>query len=145
MAKRLTDKKKKEIIAYYIECQNLRETARKHNVQPSTVKRIIEKDSKTQQEIEQKATQKRKQNTKTVLQEMEAKKDTKINLLNKILNAMDKKLDNVDMFTTIKDLATAYGIIMDKEIKLKEIDSKNKDSQDVLDRLDKLLEEQKNA
>lgn len=141
MAKRLTDKKKKEIIAYYIECQNLRETARKFGTSPDTVKRL----TKQEENIGQNLTQKRKQNTKTVLQEMEAKKDTKINLLNKILNAMDKKLDNVDMFTTIKDLATAYGIIMDKEIKLKEIDSKNKDSQDVLDRLDKLLEEQKNA
>ena len=59
MAKRLTDKEKKEIIAYYIECQNLRETARKFNREPSTIKRVLEKDTKTQQEIKQKATQKK--------------------------------------------------------------------------------------
>lgn len=145
MANRLTDKEKKKIIAYYIECQNLRETARKFNIQASTVKRIIEKDDETQQEIKQKATQKRNENTKSVLETMENKRDIKINLLNKILEAMEKKVDNLDMFTSIKDLATAYGIILDKEIKIKELENKNKDNQDVLDRLDKLLEEQKNA
>lgn len=145
MAKRLTDKEKKEIIAYYIECQNLRETARKFNREPSTIKRLIEKDDETQQEIKQKATQKRNENTKSVLETMESKKDAKISLLNKILEAMEKKVDNLDMFTSIKDLATAYGIILDKEIKIKELENKNKDNQDVLDRLDKLLEEQKNA
>lgn len=145
MAKRLTDKEKKEIIAYYIECQSLRETARKFNREPSTIKRVIEKDDETQQEIKQKATQKRNENTKSVLETMESKKDAKISLLNKILEAMEKKVDNLDMFTSIKDLATAYGIILDKEIKIKELENKNKDNQDVLDRLDKLLEEQKNA
>lgn len=145
MAKRLTDKEKKEIIAYYIECQNLRETARKFNREPSTIKRVVEKDDETQQEIKQKATEKRNENTKSVLETMESKKDAKISLLNKILEAMEKKVDNLDMFTSIKDLATAYGIILDKEIKIKELENKNKDNQDVLDRLDKLLEEQKNA
>lgn len=56
MAKRLTDKEKKKIIAYYIECQNLRETARKFNVSPDTVKRI----TKQEKEIEQNLTQKKK-------------------------------------------------------------------------------------
>lgn len=141
MAKRLTDKEKKQIIAYYIECQNLRETARKFNVSPDTVKRLTVEEK----DIGQNLSQKRQENTKSVLQEMDSKKQKKIELLNKLLEAMDKKLDNVDMFTNIKDLATAYGIIMDKEIKIKELDNKNKDNQDVLERLDKLLEEQKNA
>lgn len=60
MAKRLTDKEKKQIIAYYIECQNLRETARKFNVSPDTVKRLT-KDNK---EIEQNLAQKKKRKYK---------------------------------------------------------------------------------
>ena len=139
---KLTDKEKKEIIASYIECQSYRETARKHNIAPNTVKNLVNKDKEN---VAQKCTQKRDENTKTVLEEMDKKKDKKIKLLEKILDAMDKKLDNLDMFTNIRDLATAYGIIMDKEIKIKEIDSKNKDNQDVMERLDRLLEEQKNA
>lgn len=145
MAQRLSDKEKKQIIAYYIECQNLRETARKFKREPSTIKRVVEKDDKMQQEIKQKATQKRNENTKSILESMEEKKNIKIQLLDKILNAMEKKVDNLDMFTNIKDLATAYGIILDKEIKIKELQNKDKDSQDILDRLDKLLEEQRNA
>lgn len=141
MAKRLTDKEKKQIIAYYIECQNLRETARKFEVSPDTVKRLTQENK----DIEQNLSQKRDENTKSVLEAMENKKQQKINLLDKILTAMESKVDNLDMFTSIKDLATAYGIILDKEIKIKELENKNKDSQDVLDRLDKLLEEQKNA
>lgn len=141
MAK-LTDKEKKKIIASYIECQSYRETARKHNIAPNTVKNLVHKDKEN---IAQKCTQKRDENTKSVLEEMDKKKDKKIKLLEKILDAMDKKLDNIDMFTNIKDLATAYGVIMDKEIKIKELNNQNKDNQDVIDRLDKLLEEQRNA
>ncbi len=141
MAKRLTDKEQKEIIAHYTETQNYRETARMFNISPNTVKGLINKNK----EVAQICTQKNIENTKSVLQAMEEKKQDKIDLLGKMLNAMHSKLDNLDMFTNIKDLATAYGIILDKEIKIKELDNKNKDNQDVLDRLDKLLEEQKNA
>lgn len=138
---KIDDKTKKRIIAYYIESQSYRETAKTFNIAPNTVKNIVIKN----EDIAQKCTQKRDKNTKNVLEAMERQKNKKISLLNKILNAMEKKVDNLDMFTSIKDLATAYGIILDKEIKIKEIENKNKDSKDVLDRLDKLLEEQKNA
>ncbi len=117
MAKRLTDKEKKKIIAYYVESQSYRETSRKFNVSATTVKSLVGKDTETVQ----KCTQKREDNTKTVLEEMEKRKSTKIKLLDKILEAMDKKCDNIDMFTNIKDLATAYGIITDKELRLEEL------------------------
>lgn len=138
---KIDDKKKKEIIAHYTETQSYRETARAFNIAPNTVKNLVNKN----QEVAQICTQKNIENTKSVLQAMEDKKNDKIDLLDKILKAMNSKLDNLDMFTNIKDLATAYGIIMDKEIKIKELDNKNKDNQDVIERLDKLLEEQKNA
>ncbi len=136
-----TDKKKKEIIAYYVEVQNYRETARKFNIAPNTVKNLVKKN----EDIAQICTQKNVENTKSVLQAMDDRAKDKILLIDKILKAIDKKLDNVDMFTNVKDLATAYGIILDKEIKVRELENKNKDNKDVMDRLDKLLEEQRNA
>ena len=138
---KISDKKKKEIIAYYVEVQNYRETARKFNIAPNTVKNLVKKN----EDIAQICTQKKEENTKSVLQAMDDRAKDKILLIDKILKAIDKKLDDVDKFTNVKDLATAYGIILDKEIKVKELENKNKDNQDVMDRLDKLLEEQRNA
>ena len=141
MADRLSDKKKKEIIAYYVECQNYSETGRKFKVSEGTVRNIVKKE----RDITKKCEQKNEANTKSVLEAMEERKDKKINLLNKILDAMEKKVDNVDMFTSIRDLAMAYGTIMDKEIKIKELDVRGKDNKDALEKLDALLEAQKNA
>lgn len=138
MGKRLTDLEKKKIIAYYVECQNYRETARYFNISADTVKRVVLRDEK----IVQKTTEKNNENTKSVLEAMEEKSNKKIALLDKILNAMDSKVENLDMFTNIKDLATAYGIIMDKEIKIKELEIKNKEkdnNQETLDKLDTVL------
>lgn len=117
MAKRLTDKEKKEIIACYIECQNLRETARKFNVSPDTVKRL----AKENKDIEQNLTQKKEENTKNVLNELDKTKDKRIKLLNKMIDKMEEKVENIDMFTNVKDLATAYGIIVDKDMKFLEL------------------------
>ena len=124
MSKRLTDKEKKEIIAYYIECQNLRETARKFNVSPDTVKRLTQQEK----DIEQNLTQKKQENTKSVLQELDKTKEKRINLLNKMIDKMNEKVDNIDMFTNVKDLATAYGIIVDKDMKFAEL-TKDKEEQ----------------
>ena len=124
MAKRLTDKEKKEIIAYYIECQNLRGTARKFNVSPDTVKRL----TKENKDIEQNLSEKKEENTKSVLNELDKTKDKRINLLNKMIDKMEEKVDNVDMFTNVKDLATAYGIIVDKDMKFLEL-TKDKEEQ----------------
>lgn len=117
MAKRLTDKEKKEIIAYYIECQNLRETARKFNVSPDTVKRL----TKENKDIEQNLSEKKEENTKSVLNELDKTKNKRINLLNKMIDKMEEKVENIDMFTNVKDLATAYGIIVDKDMKFLEL------------------------
>lgn len=138
MGKRLTDLEKKKIIAYYVECQNYSEVGRKFNISHNTVKKLVENNK----EIAKECQQKNIDNTKSVLEAMEDRKETKINLLNKILLAMDSKVENLDMFTNIKDLATAYGIIMDKEIKIKELEIKNKEkdnNQDTLDKLDEVL------
>ena len=120
MAKRLNDKDKQKIRADYIETGNLRETARTNNVSVDTVKRTIQEDK----EITQKLTQKKEENIKSTLEYMEEQHEVKKRLLDKLLKGMEVKAEEIDMFTNIKDLATAYGIILDKELKLKEINQK---------------------
>ena len=117
MAKRLNDEEKKQIIACYIECQNLRETARRFNVSPDTVKRL----TKENKDIEQNLAQKKEENTKNVLNELDKTKNKRIKLLNKMIDKMEEKVENIDMFTNVKDLATAYGIIVDKDMKFLEL------------------------
>ena len=119
MAK-LTDKQKKKIVADYVETNNYSETARINNVNEKTVRRIVKADT----EILEKAEQKKKENTESTLQYMQKQHETKKRILDKLLNAIEEKSDNIDMFTNVKDLATAYGILLDKELKVAEINLK---------------------
>lgn len=116
MAK-LTDKQKKKIIADYIETQNYCETARMNNVSDMTVKRIVEDNKDVLEKVEQK----KQENTQSTIEYMQTQHETKKRILDKILKAIEKKADDIDMFTNIKDLATAYGIILDKELKVLEL------------------------
>ncbi len=140
---KLTDKQKQEIIASYIECENYSEVARRYNVSDMTVRRLVKNPEN--KDVLEKVEQKREENTQEVLKEMSKRNKTKIALIDKIFNAMDKKLDNVDMFTNIKDLATAYGIIMDKELKLKEIDVKNDNTIQRIQIINDLPEDEENG
>jgi len=122
MAK-LTDKQKKEIIADYVECQNYSEVGRKYNISDEYVRKLVNNNKDSWKQLEQKS----KENTEEVLEAMKKRSKRKIQLLDKLFEAMDGKLDNIDMFTNIKDLATAYGIIMDKELKVYELRLKDKE------------------
>ena len=121
---KLTDKEKKDIIASYVECENYSEVGRKFNISDVAVRNIIKENEETSKKLEQK----HEENTEEVLEAMKKRSQRKIQLIDKIFDAMDGKLNNIDMFTNIKDLATAYGIIMDKELKVKELDIKNKEA-----------------
>lgn len=114
---KLTDLQKKKIIADYIETQNYLETARKNGVSDVTVKTIVKKDVTTTELLKQKKIE----NTQSTIQYMQTQHESKKRILDKILKAIEEKADNIDMFTNIKDLATAYGIILDKELKVLEI------------------------
>lgn len=120
----LTDKQKKEIIASYVECENYSEVGRRFNLDEKTIRNIVKNDK----EFPKIAEQKREENTKEVLEAMKERNSKKIAIIDKIFEAMEGKLKNIDMFTNIKDLATAYGIILDKELKLKELEIKNKET-----------------
>ena len=123
MAKRLNDKEKQKIRADYIETGNLRETARMNNVSVDTVKRTVEADD----EITQKLTQKKEENTKDILKYMDSIYDKQKKIIDLSLEALEKKLSNPDMFTNVKDIATVYGVIFDKALKYKEIQIKNEE------------------
>ena len=125
MAKpKLTDKQKKKIIADYVNNQNLRETGRINNVSEMTVKRIVEKEK----DVLEKVAQKKEENTKDILEYMDSIYDKQKNIIDLSLSALEKKLEDPDMFTNVKDIATVYGVIFDKALKYKEIKQKENEN-----------------
>lgn len=133
---RTNDLQKKKIIADYIETQNYSEVARMNNVSVNTVKSIVLADEETAN----KCKQKKEENTQSTIEYMQTQHESKKRILDKILKAIEEKADNIDMFTNIKDLATAYGIILDKELKVLELKNRSADSNE-LTKLDELLKE----
>ena len=124
--KRLTDKEKRKIISDYVTTQNRSETARMNNVNEKTVRRIIaNQDNK---EMQKKAEQKKEENTRDILKYMDSIYEKQKNIIDLSLSALEKKLQNPDMFTNVKDIATVYGVIFDKALKYKEIQLKDKNN-----------------
>ena len=127
MASRLKDEEKKKILADYIETGNYRETARINNVSDDTVRRLV---AENEDDVKQKLAQKKQENTISTLEYMQEQHEAKKRILDKLLRSIELKaedIENIDKMN-IKDLATAYGIILDKELKLKEIDQKLNDN-----------------
>ena len=129
MARKIfTDKQKKKIIADYITTRNYSETARINKVDERTVRRII----KGQDDIEMKklAEQKKKDDTKDILEYMNSIKEKQKRIIDLSLQALEEKLESPDMFTNVKDIATVYGVIFDKALKYKEIQIKSKENEE---------------
>ena len=131
---KLTDKEKKSIIADYIECGNYSEVARKYKISVTAVKKIVQADEESLIKFKQK----KEENTKSTLEYMEEQHEVKKRLLDKLLKGMEIKAEEIDMFTNIKDLATAYGIILDKELKVLELQKGNVNKQE-LSKVEELL------
>ena len=108
VAKRLTDKEKKRIIADYVELGSYNAVAKKYRIADSTVKRIVLADGETQR----KAEQKKAENTADVLAHMERQKDRVCGLLDRYLEAMgdEEKIEHAGL----TQLATSMGILIDK-------------------------------
>lgn len=121
---KLTDKQKKKIIADYINNQNYSETARMNNVSVNGVKNIVLADKDTAN----KCKQKKEENTKDILEYMDSIYDKQKNIIDLSLSALEKKLEDPDMFTNVKDIATVYGVIFDKALKYKEIKQKENEN-----------------
>ena len=120
MAK-LTDKQKKEIIADYVECQNYAETGRKFNISDEYVRKLVKNNKDSWQLL----AQKKEENTRTVLEEMEKMTDKKINILKLAMSEMERLL--IDKKVTPNSLATIYGVLLDKELKHEELKLKDKE------------------
>ena len=131
MAK-LTDLKRKKIIADYLENQNYTLTAKMHNVSMECVRRIVLRDKESSQRL----LEKREENTESVLEHMKKQSAMKNRILDKLLRGIEIKADDVDELSSIKELATAYGIIVDKELKILELQRGN----GTVEELDKVKE-----
>lgn len=117
---KLTDKQKKKIIADYVDNGNYSETARINNTTDTTVRTIIKENKNiTLKKMEQK----KEENTQDMLQYLESKKEDKKRVIELCFKALEDKLATPDMFTSIRDIAMVYGIIVDKDLKIKEIEA----------------------
>lgn len=115
---KLTDKQKKKIIADYISTGNYSEAARMNgNISPNTVKKLVQED----EEFANKCEQKKEENIKDILDYMDSIAEDQKEIINLSLSALKQKLRKPDAFTSVKDIATVYGVIVDKSIKLKEM------------------------
>lgn len=128
MAKHLTDKQKKKIIADYAECENYSQVARKHKVSFDTVKRTVLNDPETVKKTEQK----KEQNTTDILAHMEKRKGDVCLFIDKALQAMtmDAKIGGA----SLREIATAMGIVIDKFAPISK-------SEPAIERLDAILAE----
>lgn len=108
MAARITDKKRKKIVADYLELGSYRAVARKNGVSAATVSRIMQ-DCR---DIEQKVAHKKEENTADILAYMESKRDIVCEIIGKGLAALNdpEKL----AAATPAQITTALGTLIDK-------------------------------
>lgn len=108
MAKHLTDREKKKIIADYVELESYNAVAKKHNVSATTVKNTVLKNN----ESVKKCKQKKEQNTADILEFMDKKKDDVCSIISLYLS----ELQNSDKLqrASIQSIATSLGIVIDK-------------------------------
>ena len=108
MAARLTDKQKKKIVADYLELGSLRAAGRKNGVSGDTVKRVVQNDDA----FEQKAAQKKEENTADILAYMESKRGVVCEIIEKGLAALNnpEKLSEASP----AQITTALGTLIDK-------------------------------
>ena len=114
--KNATDKEKKEIIAHYAKCQNYSETARAFGKSPNTIKYIIKHNEELAKICEEKVIQNTEKMVNLFKRDFKKVMTIKKRYLDEALN--EKKI----AVTGLRDLFTAYGIIIDKEFKLMEIE-----------------------
>lgn len=108
MAARLTDKRKKKIIADYLELGSYRAAARKNKVAGETVRRIVKQCA----DIEQKVAQKKDENTADILAYMESQRGLVCEIIGKGLAALNdpEKL----AMASPSQITTAIGTLIDK-------------------------------
>ena len=108
MAKHLTEREKKKIIADYVELESYNAVAKKHNVSATTVKNTVLKNNESVKKCEQK----KEQNTADILEFMDKKKGDVCSIISLYLS----ELQNSDKLqrASIQSIATSLGIVIDK-------------------------------
>ena len=108
MAKHLTDKQKKKIIADRAEGMSIRQLSQKHKVSTTTIQRVIKSDP----EFAQIVTQKKEENTADILAFMDGKKQDVCDIISLYLEALKdpEKLRRA----SVQSIATSMGIVIDK-------------------------------
>ncbi len=108
MAKRLTDKERKKIIADYIDCGNYSAAAKQNGVSRTTVKNIVDADGESCEKLHRK----KEQNTADILEYMESRRDAVCGILALYLDALTdpEKIEKA----TLPQIATSMGILIDK-------------------------------
>lgn len=122
VAARLTDKRKKKIIADYVELGSYNAVAKKNNVCDGTVKRIVESCGEIQEKLEAK----KQQNDADILAYMESQRGLVCQIIQKgldALNSPDKLKD-----ATPAQITTALGTLIDKFTMARNLAEKTEDS-----------------
>lgn len=119
----LTDKERKQIIAEYVELQSYNKVAKMHGISATTVKKWVLQDKESVKKCEEK----KEENTRTMLDMIDSTSNKRLKVISKIVDAIDEKTDKIDQFTNIKDLSTAYGTMIDKELKFLEMQNTKKE------------------
>lgn len=105
---KFSDRKKKNIVKDYVECQNASAVARKHGCSEATVRRIVGKNPDVTKKVEEK----KEENTRSILEHMRRQAGDICEVMDKLVDAM--KRDDVIDRATVVQLATTLGIIIDK-------------------------------
>lgn len=105
---RLTDRKRKKIIADYLELGSYAATARKNKVSANTVRSVVLADP----EFARKCGQKKEQNSADVLSYMEGKRDLVCEILEKGLLALNRE-GKLEKSSPVQ-ITTAIGTLIDK-------------------------------
>ena len=121
MAARLTDRKKKKIIADYIELGSYNATAKKNGVSNHTVKRVVSEVPEKADKIQQK----KDENTADILAYMESQKMLVCEIIGKGLSALNDPDKLAD--ATPAQITTAMGTLIDKWTELQGVESGKED------------------
>lgn len=114
MAARLTDRRKKKIVADYLETESYNATAKKNGVCGQTVRRIVEES----QGITEKLKQKKNENTADVLAYMESQRGLVCEIIGKGLAALNEPDKLAE--ATPAQITTALGTLIDKFVMIEE-------------------------
>lgn len=114
VAARLTDRKKKKILADYVQTNNYCATAKLNGVSANTVKKIVQKNA----DIAEKLIRKKEENTADVLTYMESQRDMVCQIIGKGLAVLNDQAKLAE--ATPSQITTAIGTLIDKWALLQE-------------------------